>query len=749
MLFFKKTLSVLLLLTFFVPQVAYAQENVTPTLHCLGNCPTLPVTPTMKAAPTKTAPTAQPSSSLISSIAPTQTVDPCLGTISTTSITSKAKHHHHEKEGGLKKFIQFLIALLLQLLQQLFPTMPKPEQPATPVSQISPSLPCASPTDSTGLPAPLPTGKTPTSATEVCGQPILNSPYNYDGASSSFSSGTAGLPTYGTPGSDFPKDTAGVIIPTGTNNYPSYQIRPNTVYYLLPGTHTGSFQAETNDAFVGGLSHGTSTILSGNYSHNLKWAIDSNSTDGNQQGVTIEYLTIEKYTPYGDAGAINQDTNTDWTIKYNTITLNVPGGGIMAGTDNTIENNCMTQNGQYGFQSAVVDSWGHDSLTNGPYNITVANNEISYNDTCDFSGGMNNSAIGWNNYNPVPTQYRNSNCGSVNGDGNQGGFKLWQTNGVTIKGNYIHNNWGPGAWVDTNNANTTFTGNTITDNEGAAIIEETSYNFSITNNYIANNNWIDGLNNSHFPQAAIYISESGSDTEFGGVPACKEASCADQGSYLHQSVISNNTLIDNGGNIFLWENSNRYCSDGYDHVCTLVNGAASGPFTISACKANLPSASVNTTTYAGNKTGSPSEDWWDGCVWKTENVTVSNNIIDFNPANIMHCNTTDWPDCGAGGVFSEYGSPPNKVPGWVVPTDITFFQNNTWSDNTYNGPSTFWVWNQGSGDNPIGWKNWTGNVSTGDKCNSSGEHQSGYCTGPFGKDAGSTFNSTPLSSKTL
>ena len=51
---------------------------------------------------------------------------------------------------------------------------------------------------------------------------------------------------------------------------------------------------------------------------------------------------------------------------------------------------------------------------------------------------------------------------------------------MTIKDNYIHNNWGPGIWADTNNANTTYTGNTITDNDGEAIIEEISYNFSIT-----------------------------------------------------------------------------------------------------------------------------------------------------------------------------------------------------------------------------------------------------------------------------
>ena len=242
----------------------------------------------------------------------------------------------------------------------------------------------------------------------------------------------------------------------------------------------------------------------------------------------------------------------------------------MAGAENTLKNNCLTLNGQYGFQSSDVNGFSTDSLTGGPYGVTIEGNEISYNDTCDFSGLIDNKAIGWHNHNPVPARYRIPECGKVTGDGNQGGFKLWHTNGVTIKGNYVHNNWGPGGWADTDNANTTWSGNTITDNEGAAIIEEVSYNFSITGNYMARNDWIDGLNNPGFPQPAIYVSESGSDTTFGGVPACQEAACSGQESYPRQSVISGNTLVDNGGSIFLWQNSNRYCSDGSDGSCTLV-----------------------------------------------------------------------------------------------------------------------------------------------------------------------------------
>ena len=586
--------------------------------------------------------------------------------------------------------------------------------------------------------SPTSASKAGAAAAPVCGQAVLKSPFSYNGAAGPYSSGTPGLPTYGTPGSDFPTDTRGVVLPPQTRDYENWMLRPNTVYYLEPGTHVGSFAANTNDAFVGGYSASRGTILSGNYSGRA-WAIDSNSSMGDQRHVSIEYLTIEKYQPPVDQAALNQDGNTGWHIQYNTITLNVPGGGAFAATNSVLRDNCMTLNGQYGFQAAAAIKT--DSLTTGPYNLIIEGNEISFNDTCDLSGLITNPSVGWENHNPVPKKYRNAKCGKVSGDGNQGGFKLWETNGVTIKNNYIHHNWGPGGWADTNNANTTWTGNRITDNESAAIIEETSYNFAITNNYIARNDWIDGLGNPSFPQPAIYISESGSVTRFGGVPACGEAPCARQPSYPSRSVISGNTLVNNGGNIFLWQNSNRSCTDGSDHACTLVGGGRL--FGISSCAANLPTASIDYTTYRGRVTGSPARDWWDGCQWQTSNVSITNNVIDFDPAYIPHCDKTVWPDCGAGGIFSEYGA-PNNAPGWAVATQLTFFSNDAWRNNIYNGPSTFFAWNQGNGDNPVSWANWSGDIGRGDRCTSPGERQSGYCTGPYGQDGGSTFVAKPV-----
>ena len=144
---------------------------------------------------------------------------------------------------------------------------------------------------------------------------------------------------------------------------------------------------------------GLRTILSGNYS-GQHWAIDSNSSDGNQSGVTIEYLTVEKYQPDGHSAAINPDSNTGWTIQYNTITLNVPGAGVILGADNVLKDNCLTLNGQYGFQSEDSDSWGVDSLTGGPTTSLSKATRSATTTPATIAGLLDNSAIGWSHLQP-------------------------------------------------------------------------------------------------------------------------------------------------------------------------------------------------------------------------------------------------------------------------------------------------------------------------------------------------------------
>ena len=277
------------------------------------------------------------------------------------------------------------------------------------------------------------------------------------------------------------------------------------------------------------------------------------------------------------ARPINQNSNTGWTLRYDTVTLNAPGAGMIAGADNTLKHNCLTLNGQYGFQSSDVNSWGVDSLTGGPYNVTIEDNEISYNDTCDFEGPLTNTAIGWSNYNPVPARYRNPHCGAVNAGRQRGRLQALADRRRDRSRTTTSTTTGARASGRTRTTRTRRTPATRSPTTTAqAIIEEISYNFSITNNYLADNGWADGLGNPGFPSPAIYVSQSGSDTMFGGVPACPEASCSGQGSYTSQSVISGNTFVNNGGNVFLWQNSDRFCSAGFDNACTLVDGGELG-----------------------------------------------------------------------------------------------------------------------------------------------------------------------------
>src|SRR5215469_14843056 len=71
---------------------------------------------------------------------------------------------------------------------------------------------------------------------------ILNSPYSYDGEAGTFTSKTAprGLPTFGIPGTDFPRDTMIVVVPAGNNTSAAgsdaYQA-DNAIFYFEPGMH--------------------------------------------------------------------------------------------------------------------------------------------------------------------------------------------------------------------------------------------------------------------------------------------------------------------------------------------------------------------------------------------------------------------------------------------------------------------------------------------------------------------------------
>lgn len=491
-----------------------------------------------------------------------------------------------------------------------------------------------------------------------------------------------------------------ITVPAGNNgSLFSEQLPANTTYYFATGTHylgSGTYaQVEpgSNDTFIGApgaIISGADPGSSG-YTQN-DFAFVGNGTS--ITGVTIEYLTIEDFAPPGSQGAVNTNSNDNWTIEHNTIQDNVPGAAMMVGSSNTIEYNCLTGNGQYAFNAYQNPSDPQSSkVTGGPQDIVLSNNEISYNDTCN-----------WEVFSkfPIKPPAGCAGAGQFDGCGCSGGGKFWQDQNVTVEDNYVHNNYSTGIWADTDNDGFDIQGNYFSSNYAEAIIYEISYNALIKNNTFTDNAWGSGPADSGFPDTAVYISESGGDS---GVPNSFGYSTLD---------VESNTFTDNWGGIVLWENANRFCSDGSDGACTLVAPATAS---MANCPAGLNNSSKNQAT--------DTPDYFDLCRWKTQNVTVSDNTFNFSPSNIgSDCTVAN--NCGFNGLFSEYGS-TKPYTAWVVPLNISDHQNNVFKDNTYTGPWNFAGFALGD---TVSWSQWTAGFKDGSGSNDS-----------FGgQDAGSTHN---------
>ena len=289
-----------------------------------------------------------------------------------------------------------------------------------------------------------------------------------------------------------------VTVPAGDDSdfEASFNLDPNTTYWFAPGVHTlgsGEFsqiQPREGDTFIGAPG----AILSGQGQNDSAFAMDA-------PNVTIEYLTIQDFTPPGSQGAVNHDSGRGWTISHNTIQNNSPGAALILGSDNTATFNCLTRNGEYGF-NAEGDGDGHSTLTGGPDNITLSNNEISFNDTCNFDA--------WSP-NPVPASMRPSNCGGAgegDGCGCSGAGKFWEVDNATVNSNYVHDNFNVGLWADTNDNGFTFKGNYIKDNWSIGLQYELSYNADIEDNTFIGNAIGAGPTNPGFPEGAIYLSEA-------------------------------------------------------------------------------------------------------------------------------------------------------------------------------------------------------------------------------------------------
>jgi hypothetical protein len=202
---------------------------------------------------------------------------------------------------------------------------------------------------------------------------------------------------------------------------------------------------------------------------------------------------------------------TWWVIRYCTAENN-EGGAVFLGDSCEVCQNCLRNNGQYGFQV-------------GGKNSRLDSNEICGNNTGNW-------------------EVQQPGCGCT------GGGKFWDVDGCTIRGNYVHNNLSIGLWADTNNRRFLFEGNYIADNDGPGIMYEISYNFMVRDNTLIRNALVSGKarGTDPFPEGAIYISSSAGDSSVSSTYSLSE--------------ITGNWFKDNWNGVVLFEAADRFCGSG-------------------------------------------------------------------------------------------------------------------------------------------------------------------------------------------
>ena len=276
-----------------------------------------------------------------------------------------------------------------------------------------------------------------------------------------------------------------------------------------------------------------------------------------------------------------------------------------------------------------------------------------------------------------------------------------------IRKNWIHHNWGVGGWADTNNANTTWTATRSPTTRTAAIWEEISYNFSITDNYIARNNLTDGPEQPRLPHGRDLRLRVRQRLQERRRPAVPDALVrrVRRARPPDRSVIAGNTLVDNGGGVFLWQNSNRHCGDGFDGVCPAHQGRPKGPFSKDGLRREPSQAPPRPGTARRECHRIPrAHNYWDGCMWQTQNVHVTRNLIVFDPDRIPGCTTQAWPACGANGVFSAVRRAQRDARVRTSRRRSRSSRTTAGRENVYVGPSRFFAWNQGNLENPVSWR---------------------------------------------
>jgi Right handed beta helix region len=164
-----------------------------------------------------------------------------------------------------------------------------------------------------------------------------------------------------------------------------------------------------------------------------------------EPNVKLKNLVVEKLgSPY-QGGAISASSH--WTITGVEVRLNA-GGGIHMGPYTVVRNSFIHHNGQLGIHGGQAECAGAKGLI-------LEDSELSHNNAAGYDWS-------W-----------------------EGGATKWTfTDGLIVRGNYVHDNYGSGLWTDVGNIRTLFEGNVVEDNYASGIVHELGYRAVIRNNTV-------------------------------------------------------------------------------------------------------------------------------------------------------------------------------------------------------------------------------------------------------------------------
>ncbi|KWV55987.1 hypothetical protein AS156_05090 [Bradyrhizobium macuxiense] len=178
--------------------------------------------------------------------------------------------------------------------------------------------------------------------------------------------------------------------------------------------------------------------------HKVEATVASFAFESRAPDVLIRNMTIEKYASVAQKGAIQAQEAIGWIMENCEVRLN-SAAGVAAGSGTRVHDCNIHHNGQIG-----ITGVGHD--------VVIARNEIWDNNTRQFSSN-------WE----------------------AGGVKLAVSEGVVLRGNYVHDNHGPGLWCDIECRNVTYEDNLVERNRDAGIFHEISFSAIIRNNIVRHN----------------------------------------------------------------------------------------------------------------------------------------------------------------------------------------------------------------------------------------------------------------------